>query len=82
MTKKVTFGTKKGREAAADAWVQSAAAPQSPLSSTPSDDIPMKRLTIDVSEDLHKRIKTQCAANGLKMADEIRAILEERFPPQ
>jgi plasmid stability protein len=40
----------------------------------------MKRLTIDVTEDLHRRIKMICAAHGLKMADELRRILEERFP--
>ena len=32
----------------------------------------MKRLTIDVSRDLHKRIKSQCAIENLVMADEIR----------
>lgn len=40
----------------------------------------MKRLTIDISSSLHRRIKTYCAANGLIMADEIRAILDEKFP--
>ena len=40
----------------------------------------MKRLTIDVSKDLHKRIKSQCVMENLVMADEIRALLERRFP--
>lgn len=39
----------------------------------------MKRLTIDVTEDLHRRIKTACAARGTKMADEIRELLENYF---
>jgi hypothetical protein len=39
----------------------------------------MKRFTIDVPADLHRRIKTTCAANGTSMADEIRAMLEEKF---
>ena len=40
----------------------------------------VKRLTIDIPASLHVRIKTQCASRGTKMADEIRALLEERFP--
>lgn len=39
----------------------------------------MKRLTIDVSEDLHRRIKVGCASRGAKMADEIRGLLERAF---
>ena len=41
---------------------------------------PMKRFTIDVPVSLHKRIKTQCAADGIKMADMLREMLEARFP--
>ena len=40
----------------------------------------MKRFTIDVPVSLHTRIKTQCASEGLKMADVLREILETRFP--
>jgi hypothetical protein len=39
-----------------------------------------KRLTIDVPVGLHRRIKSQCAVGGLVMADEIRSLLERRFP--
>jgi predicted DNA binding CopG/RHH family protein len=42
----------------------------------------MKRFTIDVTESLHKRIKTQCAMRGTKMADIIRELLEREFPEQ
>ena len=41
---------------------------------------PTKRLTIDVPESLHRRVKTQCAMRGAKMADVIRAMLEKEFP--
>lgn len=41
---------------------------------------PMKRLTVDVTETLHKRIKAQCAINGVIMANVIRDILEREFP--
>jgi ParG len=39
----------------------------------------MKRFTIDVPAALHRRIKMACAEQGTIMADEIRAMLEERF---
>ncbi len=39
----------------------------------------LKRLTIDIPEDLHARIKMQCASRRRKMADEIRLILQEHF---
>lgn len=39
----------------------------------------MKRLTLDVSEDLHRRIKLKCVSEGHKMADRIREILEREF---
>jgi hypothetical protein len=42
----------------------------------------MKRLTIDVPLDLHKRIKTQCAERGTKMADAVRDLLEKQFPQE
>ncbi len=41
---------------------------------------PTKRFTIDVSQSLHTRIKTQCAMRGSKMADVIRSLLEKEFP--
>jgi len=48
-------------------------------SSTYDETGEMKRLTIDVSADLHAAIKSQCARRGLKMADAIRALLQAEF---
>lgn len=42
----------------------------------------MKRLTIDVSPGLHRRIKSQCARRGDNMADKIRDLLENEFPEE
>ena len=67
---------------AADAWVNAhrgdaeAAMPEAPA--MPEE--PMKRLTIDIPESLHIRVKSQCARRGAKMADEIRDLLETHFP--
>jgi predicted DNA binding CopG/RHH family protein len=41
--------------------------------------IKMKRLTIDISENLHSQIKVYCAKKGINMADEIRRLLEKNF---
>jgi hypothetical protein len=40
----------------------------------------MKRLTIDVSASLHKRIRRACLDKDVDMASEIRRILTEHFP--
>ncbi|MBH1489493.1 hypothetical protein JY426_03575 [Stenotrophomonas maltophilia] len=39
----------------------------------------MKRLTIDIPEGLHRQIKASCAQRGAKIADELRALLAERY---
>ena len=73
MSKKhVSFGTKPAAAPAqapkVDAWVKN------------RDAQPMKRLTIDVPASLHARIKSQCAMRSIKMADEVRSLLESHFP--
>ena len=40
----------------------------------------MKRLTIDIPDSLHRRVKSRCGQDGLRMADVIRDLLEQRFP--
>src|SRR5690348_7550035 len=42
---------------------------------------PVVRLTFDIPERLHRRIKIDCAERGIKrMATELRRILEQHFP--
>jgi hypothetical protein len=71
MSKKVAFGVKPGAArpdpTQADDWVNR------------RDPEAMKRLTIDVPASLHARIKSQCALRGVKMADEVRDLLEKHF---
>lgn len=57
----------------ADKWVSS-------RETAEEDKEDLKRLTIDVPATLHRRIKSQCADRGLKMADEIRELLDKHFP--
>jgi hypothetical protein len=40
----------------------------------------MKRLTIDIPVSLHKRVKSQCGAQGTTIADVVRSYLEKKFP--
>ena len=44
------------------------------------DDQPMKRLTIEVPVELHRRIKAACARRGLKTSSVLRDLLEREFP--
>jgi hypothetical protein len=47
-----------------------------------ADDVPMKRLTVDIPEDLHARIKIACATKREKMSDAVRALLESHWPAE
>lgn len=72
MSKRVQIGQPRAPVAAADDFVR-----QKPVAAS---DEPMKRLTIDIPESLHTRIKIACAANRQKMADAVRALLEAKWP--
>ena len=56
-----------GRPSTVDQWVESRDAERRQSAK--------KRLTIDISEELHRAIKSQCAQRGAKMADEVRELL-------
>lgn len=59
-----------------DDWVRSVGAQeQQPVAPAQL----MKRLTIDVSVDLHTRLKLECTRRGLKIADVVRDLLEREF---
>lgn len=76
MSKKITIGAKPtGRQPSVEDWVVNRAAEPE----APPEPIKMKRLTIDVSDELHRRIKAGCALRGSKMADEVRELLEKHF---
>jgi len=70
--KKVKIGAKPAVRpvpATADDWVKARGQTEA-----------TKRLTLDVPLSLHKRVKSQCALQELRMADVIREFLEQRFP--
>jgi len=59
----------------ADDWVAQKTEPEAPAAPAL-----IKRITVDVSEDLHTRIKVGCAAARVKMADAVREVLERTWP--
>ena len=69
MTKKIDFGTKPVR-----LWEKEEGAGEAKG--------PSKRLTLDIDQELHRRVRVACATQGLVMADVIRELLERRFPAQ
>lgn len=71
MTKKVSIAHPRA-VASPDDWVK-----QKPPT---APDEPMKRLTIDIPESLHTRIKIGCAASHQKMSDAVRDLLEHKWP--
>ena len=77
--KKVAFKIPQRAKPAADRWVEGGG--NEALLPAPAEPTgPMKRFTIDVPLELHTRIKTQCAMQGVKMADILREVLEKQFP--
>lgn len=88
MKKQVAFSAipPKPSVQGADDWVKSRGSVEEAVATPPNVVLlpqaaePMKRFTIDVTEELHKRIKSQCAQRGAKMADVIRELLEREFP--
>lgn len=46
------------------------------------EEVPLKRLTIPIPEELHRRIKVKCVSNGNNMAEVVSKILEREFPAE
>jgi hypothetical protein len=82
MSKKITVPPKPQQAsppATAAEWIGRSEIPQPPNDNESSE--PLVRLTFDIPENLHRRIKITCAQRGIKrMATELRRILEEHFP--
>ena len=80
IAKKIAIGTKPTAKPAApapvDTWVESRTATAEAGEDAPE---PMKRLTIDIPESLHREIKAQCAMRGAKIADEVRELLLQKY---
>jgi len=74
MSKKdLAFKPATKKSATPDAWIESRNKPAAPAE-------PTKRLTVDIPQSLHKRIRLACIERDEVMADAIRRILQKAFP--
>jgi predicted DNA binding CopG/RHH family protein len=79
--KKVAFASKPEQPTQnLDEWVSREPETQTTTKKTETKPEKTTRLTVDVPISLHRRVKTQCASEGLKMADVLRELLEKHFP--
>ncbi|MDX5555983.1 plasmid partition protein ParG [Escherichia coli] len=76
--KKIQIGGKptasRAAAGSADEWVSNRAAPAE-APAAPAEK--MKRLTIDVTESMHREFKRKCADKGVKIADVARELIGE-----
>jgi len=85
--KKVGFGKKptSKKTPALDEWVEQrnveseTKTKDASLESPSQKSLKMKRLTIDVSEELHRAIKMKAVEQGTPMADMLRSLLERNY---
>jgi predicted DNA binding CopG/RHH family protein len=82
--KKVSISGKPSKKTApanVDEWVssQGSNAPDAAANPPAAPEGKMKRLTLDIPEELHKAIKTQCAMRGTKITDELREMLAQKY---
>ena len=80
MAKKTAQIPNKPRPANADEWVSGNTPATKEIVSQPAQTIVTKRLTLDLEEDLHRRIKVACSIRGSTMVEEITKLLKKEFP--
>jgi hypothetical protein len=73
MSKTIDF---KPLPKAAEAWIQTPKVEE--VVSEPA--ARPKRLTVEISQELHRRVKVACAQEGKLIADVVRDLLENAYP--
>lgn len=76
--KTVPFKTPKALNKPADDWIGQGRDVTTPDNKQPVG--PTKRLTVDIAQDLHRRIKVHCAETETQIADVVREMLDKAFP--
>ena len=85
MSKKTFTTAPKPKQLSADAidaYVQGGAGHDTTVSAASADKSapgPVKRLSLDLPEETHRRFKAACAAVGRKMAAELTDLIEQRL---
>jgi len=79
MSKKITVPPKpQSFSPSQEAWLHRS---ENPDTANGVAEEPLVRLTFDIPESLHRRIKINCAQKGIKrMTTELRRILNQHFP--
>lgn len=82
MTKKITFSQKaKTPPPAADAWVaEESLTPASREPVKPAVAGRMRKLTVDVPDDLYRRVRVGLAREDRNLTELVNAFLSARFP--
>ena len=78
MAKKTARIPSKPRQQTGDEWVSDQTPATKEVQSAKTS--VTKRLTLDLDEDLHRRIKLACTIRGSTMVEEITKLLEKEFP--
>jgi predicted DNA binding CopG/RHH family protein len=81
-TKKVSIGKKPGSKeqpTAIEEWVANREDLQEAEQSTGNHSEKMKRLTLDIPEELHRAIKRKAVDEGVTMAELLRSLLEQHY---
>jgi predicted DNA binding CopG/RHH family protein len=91
MPKEVSFSAKPKTKANVDNWVENREVPTTSEANpqlaapetTPTIEEPsqpkIKRLTLDISEALHKKIKVRAVIEGISMVEMLRELLETTY---
>lgn len=77
MRKKVSIAARPSTRQAND-WVSAPAKKTAPVKNAAVTE-KMSRLTIDIPASLHRRLKAECATEGVKMADVVRELLIRKY---
>ena len=54
---------------------------QPPSSDHEANAASLKRLTVNIPDELHHRIKVRCAYERLQISEVVRSLLTKEFPP-
>jgi len=76
MSKQITIQARPTRKPNADQWVS-----QEPLSEPPATE-KLKRLTVDIDSELHRRLRVHSVTNDLPIASLVRNLIEEYLVSQ
>ncbi len=80
--KKVSIGKKPGTSdtpVGIEEWVANREGLQEAEQSTGNHSEKMKRLTLDIPEELHRAIKRKAVDEGVTMAELLRSLLEQHY---